>query len=365
MKKITKIAALFLVIMLSFGVIEPTYAASSKKPKAPKITSATVNGTSVTITWSKAKRAKKYEVAERTTQKTWVKYKTVKKTKKNKKKYTKANKYKVKAKGKKYIVYKYDYRYAVHATVSKRTYTIRDLDGNTDYTFAVRSVNGKKHSAWRTVTRKTGARSIRAQINGKPFEIATGKKVTLPLPSIPGITLNKKSFDIVPGNGEDDFYTSEDGDVIVRGKTPSGYDANYVYRPDSYFGYGWEKYSSWDDREKYGYLSYGSQYMSWPEEYSIHIFDKNMKAVWTLDGTEPQFDQTDKDINASEYPFGTWTKGGSIRIHGSTTESYKIPEVRWADSKGYGINRSAPIVVWVKLYQDKTLIAEDITIDAE
>ena len=73
MKKITKIAALFLVIMLSFGVIEPTYAASSRNPKAPKITSATVNGTSVTISWSKAKRAKKYEVAERTTQKTWVK----------------------------------------------------------------------------------------------------------------------------------------------------------------------------------------------------------------------------------------------------------------------------------------------------
>ena len=61
-RKLTVISALLLAIMLSFSMIQPTYAASSKKPAAPKITSATVNGNSITITWKKAKNAKKYEV---------------------------------------------------------------------------------------------------------------------------------------------------------------------------------------------------------------------------------------------------------------------------------------------------------------
>lgn len=360
-RTLTAITALFLAIILSFSMIQPTYAASSKKPAAPKITSATVSGRSITITWKKAKNAKKYEVAERLNKKTWVKYKTVKKTRKNKKKYTKANKYKVKAKGKKYIVYKYDYSYSIRTQLSskKRRVTLNALTGNTKYTFAVRSVNGKKHSAWKLVTRKTGPMSERMIINGKPFVVTQGQKVTLPTPNLTprfnGIPLLKKTFDIIPGNnGYDDIYfDDEDGMVSIHGKDTSGYDAGYSYMQDVYFDWYRKKFTTRDDWEKYGYISYGGS----PEnlgklaELNIYINDPNMKAVWTLDGTEPQYDQADKVISASQYPFGTWTKGNTIRIHGSTTGSCNVPEAKgMAD------------VLWIKLYYKNTVVEEQIRI---
>ena len=244
-RKLTVISALLLAIMLSFSMIQPTYAASSKKPAAPKITSATVNGNSITITWKKAKNAKRYEIAERANKMSWVKFKTVKKTRKNKKKYTKTNKYKVMTKGKKYIVYKYDYSYSTLKKVSskKRRVTLNGLDRNTNYTFAVRSVNGKKHSAWKTVTRKTGPMSERMTINGRSIVVTQGKKVTLPAPIFKGIfegkllQIQKKSFDIIPGNdGYNDIYF-DDGWVIINGKDPSGYYAGYSYYPDIYFNW--------------------------------------------------------------------------------------------------------------------------------
>ena len=371
-RKITLITSLFLIIMLSFSMIQPTYAASSKKPAAPKITSATANGTTIAISWSKAKNAKKYEIAQRFDGKSWVKYKTVKKTKKNKKKYTKANKYKVKAKGKKYIVYKYDYYYGTEKIVSKKTRSVKfkNLNGNTFYTFAVRSVNGKKHSAWKKVTIKTGPKSVRMVVNGKPVVVTQGKKITLPSPTFRVvstnkiISINKKAFDIIPGNGEDDFYESE-GNIVIRGKDPSGFDAHYSYFPDNHFSWGREQPSLFDNREKYGYVSYGSEYMSWPEELIISINNSNMKAVWTLDGKEPQINQTDEYISAEDYPFGAWTNGNRIRIHGTTTESYNVPEARWANASGYRAKKSAPMVMWVKLYNKTTVVQEEIIIDMD
>ncbi len=360
-RKLTVISALLLAIMLSFSMIQPTYAASSKKPAAPKITSATVSGNSITITWKKAKNAKKYEVAERFNEKTWVKYKTVKKTKKNKKKFTKVNKYKVKAKGKKYIVYKYDYSYSIRTQLSskKRRVTLNALTGNTNYTFAVRSVNGKKHSAWKLVTRKTGPMSERMIINGKPFVITQGQKVTLPAPIFKGIfegkllQIQKKTFDIIPGNdGYNDIYF-DDGWVIINGKDPSGYYAGYSYYPDIYFNWYRQKFITRDDWKKYGYISYGGSVdnLAKPSELNIYINAPDMKAVWTLDGTEPQYNQADKGISASDYPFGTWTKGATIRIHGSTTESCNVPEAKGeADA------------LWIKLYYKDTVIEEMIHI---
>ena len=362
-RKLTVISALLLAIMLSFSMIQPTYAASSKKPAAPKITSATVSGNSITITWKKAKNAKKYEVAERLNKKIWVKYKTVKKTKKNKKKYTKANKYKVMTKGKKYIVYKYDYSYSIRTELSskKRRVTLNALTGNTYYTFAVRSVNGKKHSAWKPVTRKTGPMSERMTINGKPFVIVQGQKVTIPAPTFKGIfegklsQIQKKTFDIIPGNnGYDDIYfDDESGWVMVHGKDTSGYYAGYSYLPDIYFNWYRQKYITRDDWNKYGYISYGGSVdnLAKPSELNIYINDPNMKAVWTLDGTEPQYNQADKVISASDYPFGKWTKGNTIRVHGSTTKSCNVPEAKGeADA------------LWIKLYYKDTVIEEMIHI---
>ena len=165
-RRITKVLTLFLVIMLSFGVIEPSHAASKKAPAKPVITSAVADGVNITISWKKAKRAKKYEIQQMSTDREWVKYKTVKKTKKNKKKYTKPDKYRVVAKGKKYIVYKYDFAAEDVTITSKRNVTFNKLKSNTAYTFRIRSLNGKKHSKWRTVTTRTGVYSEWINING-------------------------------------------------------------------------------------------------------------------------------------------------------------------------------------------------------
>ena len=360
----TKIVALILVVILSISVTEPVYAASAKKPATPKIISAKANETSVTISWSKVKRAKKYQVAKRTAQKTWVKYKTVKKSKKNQKKYTKAGKYKVVAKGKKYIVYKYGYKYYGKKKVKKRSYRFSNLQRNTKYTFAVRALNGKKHSAWKVITKKTGAGSSDSDtliINGQAIKITEGKLTTLPLPSFPGVTINKKSIDIIPE--KDDYYEFRDG--IIEGKDPNGFYAYYNSSSSGLFIWSRFKYSVADGIDKYGKFSYNSKGINLPEEFRITINADNMKAVWTLDGTEPQYNQTDKSIPASQYPFGTWTKGGTVKVHGSATSSYSIPDVKWTDDYGYMVSRSAPIVVWAKLYQGSTLIEEDIVIDME
>ncbi len=362
-RKLTVISALLLAIMLSFSMIQPAFAASSRKPAAPKITSATVSGNSITITWKKAKNAKRYEIAKQVNKRSWVKFKTVKKTKKNRMKYTKANKYKVKAKGKKYIVYKYDYSYSTLKKVSGKTrhVTLNDLDRNTNYTFAVRSINGKKHSAWKTVTKKTGGLSERMIIDGRSIVVTQGQKVTLPAPKFKGVfesinkQLQKKSFDIIPGNnGYDDIYfDDEEGWVIINGKDPSGYFAGYSYYPDIYFDWYRQKYITREDWNKYGYISYGGSVdnLAKPSELNIHINASDMKAVWTLDGTEPQYNQADKVINASQYPFGTWKNGATIRIHGSTTESCNVPEAKgMADA------------LWIKLYYKDTVIEEMIHI---
>lgn len=63
-----------------------TYAASkAKKPSKPVITSMTVESSTITVKWKKAKNAKQYQVALKTYPKGWKYVKKVKKTKKNKK----------------------------------------------------------------------------------------------------------------------------------------------------------------------------------------------------------------------------------------------------------------------------------------
>ncbi len=372
-KKLTTITALILIIMLSFGCIEPAHAASAKKPKAPKITAASADGATVIISWKKAKNAKKYQIAERSANKVWIKYKSVKKSKKNKKKYTKANKYRVVAKGRKYIVYKYAYKYSVIRSLKKTAAKVSRINGeglksNTDYYFAVRSVNGKKHSTWKTVAVRTGAYYEWITVNGQSFKVTEKEAISLPLPSVPGAAVNKSSFEIIPQR--DDVYDSfvgEEGDIRIQGKDPAGYDAFYSYDPPidggGRFYCGREKYTTWDERERYGYLSYGSLHMGWPTEFNINIYDENMKAVWTLDGTEPQYDQEPKYIPPSEYPFGTWTRSDNVLIHGVTTSTTGISEVRWANSSGYYAPRCAPIAVWVKLYYKDTLVEERILVE--
>ena len=147
----TRIVSIALTMMLSLSMVastalvNPVNAAS--KLTNPKLTKAVSNASSVSFTWNKVKGAKKYQVA--TVSYKWKKYRKVAKTDANKKKFTKAGKYKVVVSGKKYQVYKVSkVNYKNKKTLTKNTYTWKKLKANTTYTFAVRAINGKRSSNW-------------------------------------------------------------------------------------------------------------------------------------------------------------------------------------------------------------------------
>ena len=54
-----------------------------------------------------------------------------------------------------------------------------------------------------------------------------------------------------------------------------------------------------------------------------------------------------------------------VEVMGDSIESCKVSDVTWTDSSGFGVRRSAPIVIWVKLYHKTTLVMEMIKIDKE
>ena len=113
MKKIVGITIVIVFTITFMPLIDGNAFAAAKEPAVPKITSATVSKNTVTIKWSKARDAKTYQVGFQSAKKKWVKIKTVTKSSKNKKKYTVKNKYKVKASGKKYLVYQYKFTYTI------------------------------------------------------------------------------------------------------------------------------------------------------------------------------------------------------------------------------------------------------------
>ena len=161
-KPLPRLLAAFLAMTLALSLFmtaapREAYAASSAPAKV-KIKSAVVNETQVTLKWKKAKRAVKYQVALRSAKSGWKYWKTVKKTKANKKKYGSA-KYKLKVKGNKYKVYKKGkvFKYKVLKTLKKTSFTYKGKAGKT-YVFAVRGIAGKKKGKWsKGITRKTNA----------------------------------------------------------------------------------------------------------------------------------------------------------------------------------------------------------------
>ena len=381
-KKVLSVAVV-LVIAVSFMSLasSKTYAAS-KKPAAPKITSAkeiTNRGDDdkiIVVKWGKAKNAQKYQVA--LYGKTWVKIKTVKKTEANKKKFTKKNKYKVKAKGDKYTVYQYKTKYSIMETTKGCSYRFLQtppyddyLKPNTKYTIAVRSVNGSKHSAWEKVTVKTSesawanetlntvGEKMSVTLNGKTFTITVGKAFTAPAPNTKKGTIEANPVSIIPTEIEywvergidpkDDYY-----DIGVEGKTPDG---RWVYlrltidegncdtvsyvisKPNSNIG---SKYSV-------KALGYGPGYIG--EKYTVN--DPKVTVVWTTDGTVPKLGQESKSISASEYPFAAATCGGNIQVRG--TADYENVSRIWGEMRGPAY---FSYCTWIRIYDGNTLAWE-------
>ena len=156
-----RVISIFVSIMLVFAVMpilgQDAYAAS-KKPGTPKITSAQVSADTVSLKWSKAKNAKKYKVFVQTGADGWKYWKSVKATKKNKKKYSDKLKYKLKKSGKKYKVYKKINPYKLVKTTTARKYTYTGKYSTT-YRFVLQAVNGKKMGAYSAAKKQQQKRS--------------------------------------------------------------------------------------------------------------------------------------------------------------------------------------------------------------
>ena len=157
-----KIVAITLVAFLTLVSIPAAGQASGKaKAKVPakvsevKLTDPSVPGkkhSSVVIGWEKAKNAKKYEVHQLTLKKAWRKYKVVKKTAKNKKKYTVKGKYRVKKYGRyRYRVFKYTKAWYPKAILKKTTLEMNKLLSGYKYSFKIRGVKGSKRGEFSDV----------------------------------------------------------------------------------------------------------------------------------------------------------------------------------------------------------------------
>ena len=149
-KRKTLAIIMIVALIMTFTVPMEAFAGSTGSvPSAPKITSVTTSGNSVTIKWSKVKSADKYKIYRKATRNEWKYLKTVKKTKANKAKYSDTSKYKLKIKNGKYKVYKKtSVKYwKLLKTLKSRKYVFKGKY-NRKYTFAVKAVKGKKTSKY-------------------------------------------------------------------------------------------------------------------------------------------------------------------------------------------------------------------------
>lgn len=139
----------------SLGNEVDTVSAASKTPaKVTSLKAKKITESSITLTWNKAKNAKKYNVYQKKT--TWSKWKRV--TKKKYKKNKKAKNYKaLKKSGKYYLKHKSKY-YIIIKKTSKNTCTISGLKAKTKYQYKVQGINGKakgKLSSTKSITTKS------------------------------------------------------------------------------------------------------------------------------------------------------------------------------------------------------------------
>ena len=392
------IAILIAVAFTFMPLLNGQAYAAVKKPAAPVITSAKDISSYddyniISIKWKKAKNAKKYQVAIRSEKKKWVKLKVVKKSKANKRKYTKKNKYKVVAKGKKYIVYKYQYKYSIKDETTKKSCRLVDgisigrwsvikIKPNSTCKVAVRSVNGNKYSAWKTVTVKTNhtsyenevitkdGESLTMKIGGDSLTITIGKQIAFPVPKSERGVIESKGITFIPSEIDHTVEYYKDGSayeyMTARGNTADGLNAYWGIDIDKgvieRVSYGMYHPTFNNDDSKYSF----STNAGWgPNGYrgrtTAVAKDPNVTIVWTLDGTEPKIGQANKTIDASEYPFGQVkvkfeAYNGSVQVRGTSVQgqsSYIWPELTTYFDR----------CEWIRVYSGNTLVMEDFIRD--
>ncbi|MBR2674795.1 MAG: hypothetical protein IKE52_05000 [Mogibacterium sp.] len=391
------IAVVFSFIPLTGGL---AYAAS-KNPAAPVITSAKETSKveddfkRVTVKWKKAKNAQKYQVAIRSEKKKWVKEKTVKKSKANKKKYTKKKKYRVVAKGGKYVVYSYKYSYSIKGETEKRSFNLIDgvtfgrwadtvLKPMTTYTIAVRSVNGNKYSAWKTVKMKTGhshqetkkitkpGASLTMKFGGNSLRVTIGTQITLPVPKSSKGAIEAEGISLIPSKIERYAEYYNDGrfieDITVEGKTADGLDAWWNIETESgvvrrvHFS---RKHPTFNaDGSKYSFTTNaGSGYgpNGFVGRTKAEVSDPNTTIAWTLDGAEPKPGQADKSIDSSEYPFGQIMVkfapfSGSVQVRGTSVQG-RLSNI-WPE-----LTTTFDRCEWIRVYNGDTIVEETFMCD--
>ena len=386
MRTIKKFLSVIMVAAIAFTfspVVNGQAFAAAKKPAIPKSVTAKEHTDStdaeklIDVKWKKAKNAKKYQVAMRSAKKKWIKDKTVKKTKANKKKYTKKNKYKVVAKGKKYIVYKYAYKFSILQETTGRfvrvnqTPTWDDLKPNTKYTFAVRSVNGKKYSAWsKNVSVKTSApdreektitasgKSLKQSIDGTSITFTIGKECTMPVPKPKKGTLEIKPFTAIPKKIHWYLERNKEGpkeEITINGTTPEGF---VVYWEITLYGGATGALSYTVDKEgSTGFTEEATGYGPGSYGKAITVQDPAVTVVWATDGTEPKPGQESLSIQGSEYPFAPVTSNsapysGSIQVRGTATAENS--GTIWSEI-GKGLFNKCE---WIRAYQGSTLACD-------
>ncbi len=400
MKRLKRVITAFVMLAVVFSfmpvidgqVYAASKAASRKKPAAPKITYAkevsvpTDETKVVLVKWTRVKGVKKYQVGARSPQKVWYKVKTVKKTAKNKKKYTRKNKFRVVAKGKKYKVYRYGYKYTkLDATKScqyrfTEAYNWGDIGANSTYLFAVRSMKGKKYSKWKTVAVTTGAganeektltspgQSISTTMDGKKVTLTVGKNSTVPMPQPKKGSWEAKPLTIIPSKIEDVLVRDETGNsetINIEGKAPDGREAycrinieggvcdSIYYTIGGGTNYGDDKTYTCEG------LGYGPGFCG--KKYTV--LDPATSVVWTTDGAEPKLGQANKSINGNEYPFDQVTSNsspynGSVQVRGTGTYENGGTSI-WSELKRALFNKCE----WVRIYKGTTIVAESFLYD--
>lgn len=142
-KIVSVLLAVFVASAFCGAYLQHSYAAAKKaSPGRPVIKSAVAEDSTVTIKWSKVKRATKYKVYIRSGPNRWKYLKKIKKNSTNRNKYSNAVNYKITVSGKKYKLYKRSNPFRLKASVKKCSYSFTGEYGKS-YAFIVKPYAGK------------------------------------------------------------------------------------------------------------------------------------------------------------------------------------------------------------------------------
>ena len=254
-------------------------------------------------------------------------------------------------------------------------YNWEDIAPYKTYIFAVRSVNGKKYSAWKTVAVKTGpgpyeekvltsaGQSVKINLDKTSVTFTVGKQCTVPMPKPKKGTLAAKPLSVIPAKIQYNLVRDKAGnseEVVIEGKLSDGRsvycrlstELGYYNNINYSIGAGTSSSSGGKficEGLGYGPGYYGKQYV---------IKDPNTSVVWATDGTEPKLGQANKSINGSEYPFGPVTSNqapynGSVQVRGSG-DSENGSTTIWGGLKKALFNKCE----WVRVYDKNTIVGE-------